>query len=292
VIVLGRDLPDFLKGRPDVQLVDPDGTFHVPDSHDERVMVTLHLPTVTTPGALDAVRRLLDAGIGITSPQRLAKDRYRVASLEGPLDVPPAAGAFSRLTSRAIDIVGSALGCLLLLPLLPLVAIAIRAEGRGPIFFRQERVGRGGTVFRIAKFRTMRTDAESAGARWACAADDRVTNVGAFLRRYRIDELPQLLNVLKGDMSLIGPRPERPEFVPLLEERIPRYDVRHSVRPGMTGWGTVNVGYGNTIDAKYLTHQYDMFHLGHRTIRFDLEILIRTAKLVLTAPASIDHHMS
>ncbi len=291
VIVLGRDLPDFLRGRPDVKLIDPDGVVHIPDARSEDVTVTMHLPTIS-PNVLDVVRRLLDAGIGITSPHLLAKHRYRVASLEGPAEPPRALGRPTRFATRALDIVVSALGCFLLLVFLPLIAAAIRINSRGPIFYTQERVGRRGKRFRIVKFRTMYDDAETAGARWAIAGDDRVTRVGAFLRRYRIDELPQFVNVLKGDMALIGPRPERPEFVPLLREHIPRYDVRHSIRPGMTGWGTVNVGYGNSVEAKYLTHQYDVFHMVHRTMRFDLEILLRTAKLVLTAHRSIDHHMS
>jgi lipopolysaccharide/colanic/teichoic acid biosynthesis glycosyltransferase len=112
------------------------------------------------------------------------------------------------------------------------------------------------------------------------------------LRRYRIDELPQLANVLKGEMSLVGPRPERPEFVALLREEIPRYDDRLRVRPGMTGWGTLNVGYGNSIESKYVTHQYDAFHLAHRTIWFDLGILVRTAKLLLTSARTMDHRMT
>jgi lipopolysaccharide/colanic/teichoic acid biosynthesis glycosyltransferase len=291
VLVLGHEVPEPLRGQKDVLLVDPEASFPVPDPDDESTLVTLNLPTVT-PAVVDSVRRLLEAGVGITSVRHLAKSRYRIASLEGPIEVPRRAALLARLLSRTLDIVVAGIGCFLLLPIVPLVALALWLDDRGPVFFRQERLGRGRRPFTIVKFRTMRSNAESSGARWAEAHDDRVTRVGWVLRRYRIDELPQFWNVLWGSMSLIGPRPERPEFVTLLEEHIPRYDVRHSIRPGMTGWGTVNVGYGNSVGTKYLTHQYDMFHLLHRTMRFDLEIIARTAKLVLTSPSKIDHHHS
>jgi lipopolysaccharide/colanic/teichoic acid biosynthesis glycosyltransferase len=289
VLVLGHEVPEPLKGQTDVHLVDPEASFPVPDPDDESVLVTLNLPTVT-PAVVDSVCRLLDAGVGITSVRHLAKSRYRIASLEGTVELPRPRGILARALSRTLDVVVAALGCLVLVPLVPLIAMAVWLDDRGPVFFLQERLGRDRHPFTIVKFRTMRADAESSGARWADADDDRVTRVGAVLRRYRVDELPQFWNVLCGSMSLIGPRPERPEFVALLEERIPRYDVRHSVRPGMTGWGTVNVGYGNSVGTKYLTHQYDMFHILHRTMRFDLEILAKTAKLVLTSPSTIDHH--
>ena len=288
VIVLGNEAPDWLRVQPDVELVEPDGAFPIFDLDDDTVVVTLHTETVT-PATVDVVRRLLDAGVGITSVRSLAKSRYRIASLEGATEVPKAAGLFGRIVSRTIDIVGAIFGCLLLFVLLPFVAVAIWLDDRGPVLFKQERIGPDKRPFRIVKFRTMEIDAERAGPRWAEADDDRVTRVGAVLRKYRIDEFPQFINVLKGDMSLIGPRPERPAFVELLEQHVPQYDVRHSVRPGMTGWGTLNVGYGNSVKAKYLTHQYDMFHLIHRTLRFDIEILFKTTKLVLTAPSTIDH---
>jgi lipopolysaccharide/colanic/teichoic acid biosynthesis glycosyltransferase len=289
VLVLGHEIPEPLRGQTDIQLVDPETAFPVPDPDDESVLVTVNLPTAT-PAAVDSVRRLLEAGVGITSVRHLAKSRYRIASLEGTVEVPRPPGFLARAWSRTLDVVVATLGILVLVPLVPLIALAVWLDDRGPVFFLQQRLGRDRRPFTIVKFRTMRTDAEPSGARWADAQDDRVTRVGTILRRYRVDELPQFWNVLCGSMSLIGPRPERPEFLALLEERIPRYDVRHSVRPGMTGWGTVNVGYGNSVGAKYLTHQYDMFHLLHRTMRFDLEILARTAKLVLTSPSAIDRH--
>jgi lipopolysaccharide/colanic/teichoic acid biosynthesis glycosyltransferase len=288
--VLGRQLPDFLEGRPEVHLFDPEHGVDALRAVEGPVQVTLHLPSAT-PDVIEAVLQLLDAGIGIQSPHKLARDRYRMTTLDGPVELPAVIGAFSRFLIRLLDVLVASLGCLLLAMILPFVGLATWLEDRGPVLYFQERVGRDGKTFKIAKLRTMSVSAEDHGPVWAVAGDDRITRVGAVLRRFRLDEVPQFVNVLKGDMALIGPRPERPEFVGLLREHIPHYDVRHSVRPGMTGWGTVNVGYGNTVKAKYLTHQYDMFHLLHRSLAFDIEIFARTARLLFTAPSSIDHKM-
>jgi lipopolysaccharide/colanic/teichoic acid biosynthesis glycosyltransferase len=164
---------------------------------------------------------------------------------------------------------------------MPFVAAAIWLEDRGPVFYSQDRLGRDGRVFRLIKLRTMRADAEADGPSWATSDDERTTWVGRMLRRTKIDEFPQFINVLLGHMTLIGPRPERPVFVELLRAAVPHYDLRHTVRPGLTGWGTVKIGYGNSIQTKQLTHQYDMYHLRHRNLWFDLEILIRTIPCIL-----------
>jgi lipopolysaccharide/colanic/teichoic acid biosynthesis glycosyltransferase len=137
----------------------------------------------------------------------------------------------------------------------------------------------------------MRPNAEDTGPMWATLRDERVTRVGAFLRRLKLDELPQFINVLLGQMSIVGPRPERPVFVETLRRLVPHYDARHSVRPGLTGWGTVKVGYGNSVEAKYLTHQYDLYQLRHRTIAFDLEIILRSVTAILFRAERQDRFM-
>jgi lipopolysaccharide/colanic/teichoic acid biosynthesis glycosyltransferase len=178
--------------------------------------------------------------------------------------------------SRLLSTVAAAIGLALTLPLWPLIALAIRLDSRGPALFRQIRVGRCGRYFTIYKFRTMRTDAEKNGARWAQPHDDRVTRVGRWLRQSRLDELPQLLNVLRGDMALVGPRPERPEFVHNLEQVLPHYRLRHLTRPGLTGWAQIHHGYGGSIADAHRKLCLDLYYLKHRALEMDVAILIRT----------------
>lgn len=177
---------------------------------------------------------------------------------------------------RIMDVVTSLVGLALTLPLWPLIAAVIRLDGRGPIFFRQTRVGQYGRLFTIYKFRTMRVDAERNGARWAEKNDARVTRMGRFLRRSRLDELPQLLNILRGDMSLVGPRPERPEFVHTLEEVLPNYRLRHLIKPGLSGWAQIHYGYGASIADAHRKLCYDLYYLKHRSIDLDIGIIVRT----------------
>ena len=184
---------------------------------------------------------------------------------------------------RAMDIIGSSLGILLLSPLFPLVALAVRLDSPGPVFFRQTRTGLWGKSFRILKFRTMRQDAEKeTGAVWATAKDPRITKIGAFLRKTRLDEIPQLINVLIGDMSLIGPRPERPEFISDLEKSIPFYSERHCVKPGVTGWAQVRYPYGASVDDALEKLRYDLYYIKNQSIRLELEIVIRTILVIFT----------
>jgi len=160
--------------------------------------------------------------------------------------------------------------------------IAIKLESKGPVIYRQERVGLGGKSFMCLKFRSMRTDAEKDGvAVWASKNDSRVTRVGAFIRKTRIDELPQLLSVLKGEMSMVGPRPERPSFVAQLKEKIPYYDVRHSVKPGVTGWAQVRYSYGASFEDALHKHQYDLYYVKNNSLFLDLLILFETVSVVL-----------
>ena len=191
-------------------------------------------------------------------------------------------GRVHDLVKRALDIAFAATGLLLALPIMLLVAIAVRLSSRGPAMYHQERVGQYGRVFVLHKFRSMRVDAEKdTGAVWARSNDDRVTRVGGFLRRARLDELPQLWNVLRGDMSLVGPRPERPEFVSSLTRQIPYYGQRHSVRPGITGWAQVRYAYGATVEDALEKLQHDLFYIKNRTLSLDLFIVAKTVKTVL-----------
>ena len=189
---------------------------------------------------------------------------------------------------RVIDIVGSALMLALAQPVMVLAGLAIRFTSPGPILYKQQRVGMNGRVFTIYKFRSMKVDAEaSTGAVWATPGrDPRVTTVGAFLRRSRIDELPQLWNVLHGDMSLVGPRPERPEFVSSLTEQIPFYGQRHAVRPGLTGWAQVRYAYGASVEDALEKLQYDLYYIKNRSTALDVYIIFETLKTVVTRSGS------
>jgi len=185
---------------------------------------------------------------------------------------------------RCMDVAMALLGLVLFAPVMIAAALALRLEGSGPIFYRQERIGRDGKAFMILKFRSMRTDAEQSGVpRWASESDPRITPVGRIIRKVRIDELPQFLNVLRGDMSVVGPRPERPYFVSELAERLPYYQERHLVRPGITGWAQVNFRYGASLEDAARKHSYDLYYLKHRSLLLDLMILLKTVRIVLFA---------
>lgn len=188
---------------------------------------------------------------------------------------------------RAFDVSMASLGLLFASPIMLAVAGAVRIFSPGPVFYHQRRVGKDGRVFVIHKFRSMRIDAEErTGAVWATQGDPRVTPIGRFLRRTRIDEIPQLWNVLKGDMSIVGPRPERPEFVSDLTQQIPFYGQRHVVRPGLTGWAQVRHSYGSSIDDALQKLQFDLFYVKNLSIAFDLFICVETLKTVLVRRGS------
>ena len=187
------------------------------------------------------------------------------------------------ISKRAIDLALGIIGLLVSLPIMLLVAIVIRVDSRGPILYRQTRVGLKGKWFQVLKFRSMRPDAEAGtGARWATENDPRVTRVGRFLRKYRLDELPQFINVIRGEMSLVGPRPERPEFVEDLRKQISYYDERHSVRPGVTGWAQVQYSYGSTVEDAVRKLEYDLFYLKNVSTFFDCAIVLDTIRIVFT----------
>ena len=186
------------------------------------------------------------------------------------------------IVKRSFDLVVSAVLIVLTAPIVALAALLIAVEGGGPVIFRQQRVGHRGRTFTVFKLRSMQQDAERDGkATWATVNDVRVTRVGRLIRRARIDELPQLFNVLRGEMSFVGPRPERPEFVAMLTEQIPFYAVRHSVKPGLTGWAQVRYSYGATVEQSVRKLEYDLYYVKNHTLLLDLVILLETVRVVL-----------
>ena len=187
-----------------------------------------------------------------------------------------------RQSKRIMDIVASALGLLFFLPVLPFIALAIKLESPGPILFRQTRVGEGDRLFTLLKFRSMRQNAEvSTGAVWSQENDPRITRVGNILRRTRLDEIPQLLNIFKGDMALVGPRPERPEFVGELKKLIPYYSERHYVKPGLTGWAQVCYPYGSSVNDAIEKLRYDLYYIKNISLLLDLCVIMKTFRVVL-----------
>ncbi len=198
---------------------------------------------------------------------------------------PPISGVkksiYNLKVKRVLDIVFSVIGLTLSIFITIPVAILIKLESKGPIFYRQKRVGLNNQIFECIKFRSMTVDAEKNGAVWASKNDSRVTKVGKIIRKLRIDEIPQMWNVLKGEMSFIGPRPERPEFVDILVKKIPYYNIRHSVKPGITGWAQVCYPYGASEDDALEKLKYDLFYIKNLSFFLDFQILLKTAKVVI-----------
>lgn len=241
----------------------------------------------------NCVQRLLrcrESGTQVVRLAQLYEDTLRRVPVEHVepswlltnfFDVAPFRDA-SPLAKRLLDVVVAAILSLGGLLLVPLVGIAILIESGPPIFYQQERLGRGGRLFRMTKFRTMRHDAEPGGrARWSMPNDARVTRVGRWLRRTRLDELPNLVAVLRGEMSMVGPRPERPQFVEQLEREVPLYRARLIVSPGLTGWAQVNWMYGSSIRDAIVKLEYDLYYIKHQSVWFDALILLRTVGTML-----------
>lgn len=182
---------------------------------------------------------------------------------------------------RFVDIGAAIILGLISLPFYPIVALVIKIDNSGPVFYKQRRIGLDGQIFNVIKFRSMVQEAEKSGAQWANQQDRRVTRIGRFMRKARIDELPQIWNVLLGQMSFIGPRPERIEFVQQLEKEIPYYQIRHIVRPGLTGWAQVNFHYGASVEDSIEKLQYELYYIKHRSLILDLSILLKTINIVL-----------
>jgi len=180
---------------------------------------------------------------------------------------------------RFVDIILAFSIIIITSPLWLIFAVLIKLEDKGPVFYRQKRVGKDRNEFWLTKFRSMKIDAENGKAKWAEKDDPRITKIGRFLRKIHLDELPQMLNILKGDISLVGPRPERPEFVKKLEKEIPHYHLRHIIRPGFTGWAQIKFRYGRTVEDSHEKFQYDLYYIKNRSLFLDLGILLKTFQL-------------
>ena len=205
-------------------------------------------------------------------------DNWNVAL---PLDSSDAGGIYT-LSNRAFDIILSLIGLAILLPIFPIIALVIYLESPGPIIYQQNRVGKGGKLFSLYKFRTMIHNAEKSGAERAKTNDPRITRIGKYLRKTRLDEMPQIINILKGDMSVVGPRPERPEHLEELDEMIPFHRLRNAVKPGMAGWAAINYGYIESLEDARIRLQYDLYYVKHQSLWLDFVIFLRMILQVLT----------
>ena len=189
--------------------------------------------------------------------------------------------AFLEKVKRYFDVVASAAGLILAFPFCLLIALVIKLDSKGPVLYSQERVGEDGKTFHLLKFRSMHIDAEENGPVWAGSNDERVTRVGRVIRKLRLDEIPQMVNVLRGEMSFVGPRPERLFFIEQLEKEIPFYSQRHVVKPGITGWAQIRYPYGASKEDALEKLKYDLYYVKHMSLFFDLMIILETAKIVL-----------
>jgi exopolysaccharide biosynthesis polyprenyl glycosylphosphotransferase len=253
------------------------------------VEIVIALDTPPSPALSEQLLRLQERGLEVVPFAAEYEQRFQRV----PIDHLDADWAFtslpewvrtrdaSRLAKRAMDLAGGLIGVVMLVVIAIPITIAVWLDSGRPILYRQQRVGRGGRRFIVLKFRTMRVGAEADGAQWAASGDPRRTRVGRWLRRARLDEWPQFFNVLRGDMSLVGPRPERPEFADSLSDRIPFYRTRLMVQPGLTGWAQVNADYGDSVEGQARKLEYDLYYIKHRSLLFDLWILVRTVSTVL-----------
>lgn len=240
---------------------------------------------------LRAIMTCYEQGVRVLSMQSLYEQLAQRIPVEHvgnswfivlPLDRNRGQRAYAAV-KRLADVLVACVGLFLLVLILPILALLIKFDSPGPVFYTQQRAGRAGRPFRLLKLRSMVMDAEKDGlARWAEPNDERTTRVGRFLRSSRLDEVPQLLNVLKGDMSLIGPRPERPEFIAQLQDEIPFYRTRLAVRPGLAGWAQVNYPYARSVQDALVKLQYDLYYIKHQSLYLDLIILLKTIGVVLT----------
>jgi len=259
--------------------------FRDPQFRLDRVIIALE----DRRGAMP-VRELLDlrlSGVIIEDANALMERLSGKLQLEGlnpsslifteGFNVKPSQQIGRRLVSLTVALIA----LLICLPFFPFIILAVRLSSPGPIFFRQIRVGLRGRPFSICKFRTMCQDAEKKGAVWATKNDPRVTSIGRFMRKTRLDEIPQLWNVLRGDMGFVGPRPERPEFVQWLSSEIPFYDLRHMIRPGLTGWAQVRYQYGATLEETKQKLEFDLYYVKHLSVGLDLLIMFETIKTIL-----------
>jgi exopolysaccharide biosynthesis polyprenyl glycosylphosphotransferase len=236
---------------------------------------------------IDELIRLRHGGVTVLPAQRFAERVLRRVplSLLRPSDLAIGEGLTSPLraaSKRIFDLLMSSILLICASPVLLFLAVLIKLDSEGPVFYWQERVGRGGKVYRLHKLRTMRKDAEMlSGPVWAKARDPRVTRLGAFLRKSRLDEIPQVFAVFRGDMSFVGPRPERPFFVQQLKTQIPFFSLREAVKPGITGWAQIRYPYGATVEDARAKLEYDLYYVQHQSLFLDLAICFHTVKTVL-----------
>ncbi|MCR8666346.1 sugar transferase [Aestuariibaculum sp. M13] len=253
------------------------------------IVVVSYKPDTITPEVYQSLITLLESGFPVREYTQVYEDMtYRVPVQFIGKDFykyfPFSRNNQNRLYrffQRVFDIVISVVGLLLSLIFVPFIVLGNLIANRGPLFYTQERVGMNGKVFKIIKYRTMVKDAEANGAVWAVKKDGRITPFGRFLRHSRLDEIPQFINVLLGDMSFIGPRPERPVFVKQLSEVLPFYETRHMIKPGLTGWAQVKTRYGSSLDDSLLKLQYDLYYIKHRSLFLDINIMIKTLTTVI-----------
>jgi sugar transferase (PEP-CTERM system associated) len=308
VYVLGssaraRNLIEMLRTRRDMgmEVVNADGeaassrtlesfaadlrSFHLPNTGIDRVVVAMEDRRGSMP-----VRELLNLrlrGVVIEDASALMERLSGKLPLDGlnPSSLIFTDGfkvkASQQIARRLVSIAVSFTVLVICLPFIPFIILAVRLSSPGPILFRQTRVGLRGRLFTVFKFRTMRQDAELAGAVWATKNDPRATTLGRFMRKTRIDEIPQLWNVLCGEMSFVGPRPERPEFVQWLTSAIPFYDLRHLIRPGLTGWAQVRYQYGASLEETKQKLEYDLYYVKHLSLGLDLLIMFETVKTIV-----------
>jgi sugar transferase (PEP-CTERM system associated) len=259
--------------------------FRDPRSRIDRIIVAMEERRGSMP-----LRELLDlrlSGVLIEDAISLMERLYGRLPLDG---LNPSTLIFSdgfnvkasqQIVRRLVSITVSFVALVICLPVIPFIILAVRLSSPGSIFFRQTRVGLRGRPFTVCKFRTMRQDAEAAGAVWATKDDPRVTKLGKFMRNTRLDEIPQLWNVLRGEMAFVGPRPERPEFVQWLSSEIPFYELRHIIRPGITGWAQVRFRYGASLEETKQKLEYDLYYVKHLSLGLDLLIMFETIKTII-----------
>ena len=282
--------------EPDVGAAQPEGITRLGMISDLEKLVERHRPDRIIVGMRERRQRLpvfklLDlrlSGIHIEEAAhayeslfgRISTNELRPSQLVFSTELGPSASSVSLQNVYSVAI--ALIGTILSLPLMAVVAVLVKTTSKGPIMHKQTRVGMKGEIFTVYKFRSMYEDAEArTGAVWAIKNDPRITWIGKYLRHYRLDELPQLFNVLRGDMSMVGPRPERPEFTQTLTERIPFYRQRLCVKPGLSGWAQINHKYGDTFEDTNTKLEYDLYYIKHISFSLDLYILLNTAKIVL-----------
>jgi sugar transferase (PEP-CTERM system associated) len=255
------------------------------DKGIDRVIIAMEERRGTLP-----IRELLDLrlrGVAIEDTGTVLERLLGKIPLEGlyPSDLIFTPGfrvkASQQIVRRCVSFTVALTALLICLPFIPFIILAVRLSSAGPVFFNQTRVGLRGRLFTVHKFRTMRQDAEAGGAVWATKSDPRITPLGGFMRKTRLDEIPQLWNVLRGDMGFVGPRPERPEFVQWLSNEIPYYELRHMIRPGITGWAQVRYRYGATLEETKRKLEFDLYYLKHLSLGLDMLIMFETIKTIV-----------